>query len=295
MENKMQYKNSEIIPKNIFVGFGKVLFIYAWIYAIANILDILVFSTSDNGFFVSFNYFSLFAGIASVSSLVFVVRNGRKIRSNFHHLRSHFNDKINLFYFGLIIWLIRYSAILLMILTYDFPHIFGIIFSIIGGPILSMLIVFLSYLYEIITWIFLGSFFISLKNLASLKTWRQTFTSAMILVVAAIMQILAYFSELILSIDPYMGQPSPMDYLIAYILHYVTVSLFIIGFFVLSISLIREKISLKGDNNYYNTRNGNLTDNNNISAQQKKICEYCGHPIEHFMDFCPKCGNPLSP
>lgn len=72
------------------------------------------------------------------------------------------------------------------------------------------------------------------------------------------------------------------------ILAFPSAILLIIGYFMLSINLIKEDMAKLSDNNVQHFAN-----QSNSTADQINFCKYCGYPIESFTNFCPDCGKPL--
>lgn len=298
MKNFSQYEKSEAISKNFFVRFGKILFIFALIFPIAQIMHYgLLFPQLGNGDKLNTS-FSLFVQISYVILLLLLVLNARKIKLNYRHNK---NIKLfKLFYIGLFLYLIRYLDFLcatvynIFIKNFDL-NAFTVILIILNLPLINFFV-------EVITWYSLRSFFRNLKDQASLRIrknenndWKNAFNSATYLIIIVIMQILPILVYSFLNIDPGMRPISQAAAdQIAIIFNYIFIILFTIGYFILSISLMQKKISVKEERYYNDSGNGNLEDNN-ISALQKKFCGYCGHPIQKLMEFCPECGNSLSP
>lgn len=297
MKNYSQYENSEIVPKSIFLGFAKVLFIYAWFFTITQILNIFIppiiqFSN------ISYILFTLFTIIGTIILLLLLVLNGHKINSNLH-----LNSKINLFYIGLIVWLIPY--VLYFVLAFSSIFFNGFNIGNLAGRIITISIPVIASFSQFIAWISLFFFFRNPKGLISTNMGKNEYIFLMILAITSLLQILYLFIDMLLPINYLisLGLFGTFNQILT-IFYYIIIILFILGYFMLSVSLMREKITLRGESNYHykadisntlnDTGNKNIIDDNNFSPRPKKFCKYCGHPIDPFMSFCPECGESLN-
>lgn len=298
MKNKTQFENIKGIPNNIFSDFGKILYIYAWFYAIIRIIGFFILYIISN-YSVAYTIYLFLIDISTLILLLLLVINANNVKIKIPH-----NAKINVFYTGLLLWLISYSILFIITVSGAFFS-----YSTLGIYILvalTAILPFIDLIFQIIAWSSLLSFFQNSNELVSSQIKRNGYISTVLLIIAAILQIInnsinyyvLYNIQNLYSIG-ILGFLS----IILTILSFAATILFIVGYFVLSVNLKRKEMTIRGDYNYQqnvgalntinNKQNENILNTNDFSTHQKKFCKYCGHPIEPFMAFCPECGKSL--
>lgn len=255
MENYSQNESPEAIPKNTFMGFGKFLFIYASFFTIIQILVFISSILTVSDILVAL-YLNL-SLIGTVILLLLLVLNGRKINSNLYP-----NSKIHVFYMGLEAWLIMNVMVLLGI------PLFSVIYVGVNLTIFYEIMLTIADISQIIAWISLYSFFKNPKDLISTKIGKFESISLIIIIIASFLHMLYIY---IYPYDPFTVYISihglhVANQLYMLIFSSIFVILFIIGYFILSVTLIRKKMTFREkDTDISNTANNTWNGNENIS------------------------------
>lgn len=236
MKNYSQNENPEDIPKNLFMGFGKFLFIYACFFTI---MEILVFIS--NILNVSEAVMYLYANLSLIGTVILLlplVLNGRKINFNLYP-----NSKIHSFYIGLVVWLIMYVMVLGMPLF--FTIYVGINMTIFYGCLLMI-----ADISQIIAWISLYSFFRNPKDLITTKIGKYVSISLILLIIESFLQILYVYFDALNPSTAYISIYGLHTTYQLYMLIFSAINgiLFITGYFMLSVTLMRKKITIREKN-----------------------------------------------
>lgn len=291
MENKAHFENSESTYKSTFVDFGKILYIYAWFFIITSIFNVSISYLLAPTSMIYIGYYLIKAVFTSIL-LVLLVSNAYKI-----NIRFTFNRKINLFYTGLLLWLIIYLIHFIIAIFELF-----ISFSAFGVSVLQIIILILpiiSLIFQLIAWNSLGSFFQNPKNPIFPRIRRNGQTSTLLLVIGLALTIISSCISSYISLNAlnlFNSGLLPLISLFGTFFFYPSIILITIGYFLLSINLKKEYIAIAAQpdinvQNYVNQ--SNVINNSDSSTDQRNFCEFCGSPIEPFMSFCPECGKAL--
>lgn len=231
MINKLQFENSN----RYFIDFGAILYIFAWFY----VFDQIFYLFEANIYsFNSILYLTLYFSFLIIFSILLylLMRNTKNIEKNLPN-----NKNIKIFSIGLEIWfgIFVISTIIAIIQLSQTSLQSYLVWKIFGDVMLIF-----SAIFEFITWIFLNSFIVNSRDYFPSDIKKNGHIATKILMISAVLEIFYLGINMFATYGAQSLESSGLYNAIVWILliiNYSTILLFLIGYFVLSVSLKRIK------------------------------------------------------